>query len=331
MKLDKEVEYLDLKDVENASQFYNDRYKGDYMDEWPIHKKRRIYELLKKLGLPEEGTALDYGCGTGVFTYVIKQALPRWQVWGTDLSTVALKKAQEKNPNCIFFSLDSPALIARKFDFIFSHHVLEHVSDIDETWMQFLQLSKPGTRMLHICPCGNEGSFEYNLCRLRKNGLRQHPKNTFFYEEQGHLRKLDTQQMRLLAAKHGFEVCQENYAWHYYEAIEGLTIEGVNFIRDLTDPTQAVNEEACNQLSRLRMQLQILAILRTPMLIHNQRLQKQKKSFQDYAVIMILQPFTVISWVVDRILKHCANSEWHKRRNDPAGAEMYFMFKCSDC
>ncbi|WP_414566587.1 MULTISPECIES: hypothetical protein [unclassified Anabaena] len=46
---------LELNDINNASQFYNNRYQGDYMDEWPTRKKRRVYELLLELGLPEEG------------------------------------------------------------------------------------------------------------------------------------------------------------------------------------------------------------------------------------------------------------------------------------
>ncbi|MFN6567617.1 class I SAM-dependent methyltransferase [Dendronalium sp. ChiSLP03b] len=331
MELSTEIERLELNDIKNASQFYNNRYEGDYMDEWPTRKKRRVYELLLELGLPEEGIALDFGCGTGVFTSVIKQAFPRWQVCGTDLSSVALEKAKAKNPNCDFFRLDDPTLIYCKFDFIFSHHVLEHVSDIDETWILLSQLSKPGTRMLHICPCGNEGSFEHNLCRLKKNGLRQHPKNTFFYEDRGHLRRLDTQQMRSLAAKYGFDVCLEYYAWHHYEAIEGIIEEGLDYVRYLTDPIQAANDAAQNKLHRLRKQLQTIAMLRTLTDIVNRRQQKPEKSWKDYAVIAILKPLTAIPWLTSRILKWLADNEWHQRRKDPKGAEMYFLFKLSEC
>ncbi len=330
MELSSELQRLNLNDAKNASHFYDNRYEGDYMDEWPLRKKRRVYELLRELDLPEDGIALDFGCGTGVFTSVIKQALPRWQVYGTDLSVIALEKAEAKNPNCNFFSLDAPNLTSLKFDFIFSHHVLEHVSDIDETWMQFSSLSKSGTRMLHICPCGNEGSFEHNLCRLRKDGLRQKPENTFFYEDEGHLRKLDTQKMRCLATKYGFEVCLEYYAWHHYEAIEGITMEGHDYVRYLTDLAQAANGTAQTELRGLRRQLHTITMLRTPSIIVNQRQQKQEKSWKDYAAITILKPLTVISWLTNRILEQLTDSEWHHRRKDPKGAEMYFLFKFSD-
>ncbi|ALF52919.1 hypothetical protein ACX27_08715 [Nostoc piscinale CENA21] len=327
MELTTEMQHLKLNDINNASLFYNNRYEGDYMDEWPTRKKRRVYELLLELGLPEEGVALDFGCGTGVFTSVIKQALPRWQVCGTDLSPVALEKAKAKNLNCDFFTVDNCTLNSFKFDFIFSHHVLEHVLNIDETWIKLLQLSKPGTKMLHICPCGNEGSFEHHICSLRKDGLRQHPQNTFFYEDKGHLRKLDTQQMRVLAAKYGFDICLEYYAWHYYEAIEGITGEGYHYVRYLTDPTQAANDAARNKLQVLRKHLQTIAILRTPTAIIDKQQQKPGKSWKDYVVINILKPLTVISWLTSLILKFLADNEWHQRRKDPKGAEMYFLFK----
>jgi SAM-dependent methyltransferase len=325
------MQRLELNDTKNASQFYDHRYEGDYMDEWPLRKKRRIYELLRELDLPEQGVALDFGCGTGVFTSVIKDALPKWQIYGTDLSRIALEKAKAKNPNCDFFSLDDPTLISLKFDLILSHHVLEHVSDIDETWRQFSQLSKPGTRMLHICPCGNQDSFEYQLCQLRKDGFRQNPENTFFYEDEGHLRKLDTQKMRSLAAKYGFEVCLEYYAWHHYEAIEGITAEGHEYIRFLTNPSQAVDEAALNQLKRLKKHLQIIAMLRTPTIIVNQRQQKPEKAWKDYALLIIFKPLTVISWMTNRILQQLVDNEWNHRRKDPRGAEMYFMCQFSDC
>jgi hypothetical protein len=161
--------------------------------------------------------------------------------------------------------------------------------------------------------------------------LRSNGKNTFFYEEPGHLRKLDTQQMRSLATKYGFDVCLEYYAWHHYEAIEGITAEGRDYVIHLTDPAQAANDAARNKLKGLRNYLQIITMLRTPTSIVNRRQQKQEKSWKDFAAIMILKPLTVISLLTNRILEQLTDSEWHQRRNDSKGAEMYFLFKFSDC
>src|SRR4030043_764330 len=57
--------------------FYQKRYAQSYMDEWPIEKKKRVYQLIRDLGLPNVGKAIDFGCGNGVLTNVIKQALPQ--------------------------------------------------------------------------------------------------------------------------------------------------------------------------------------------------------------------------------------------------------------
>lgn len=32
------------------------------MDEWPIDKKQRVFEVIRTLQLPEGGIALDFGC-----------------------------------------------------------------------------------------------------------------------------------------------------------------------------------------------------------------------------------------------------------------------------
>ena len=69
-------ESLNLNHGKDA-EFYDNWYASGYMDEWPADKKERIFEIITALNLPETGEALDYGCGNGVFTEVIKKALPR--------------------------------------------------------------------------------------------------------------------------------------------------------------------------------------------------------------------------------------------------------------
>ena len=63
----------ELYQKEEAKQFYENRYEKGYMDEWPIDKKQRVLEIINVLNLPENGVALDFGCGNGVFTDVINK------------------------------------------------------------------------------------------------------------------------------------------------------------------------------------------------------------------------------------------------------------------
>lgn len=48
----KQVKTSELKNQDVADQYYEDRYKDGYMDEWPEWKKLRVIELIAELKLP---------------------------------------------------------------------------------------------------------------------------------------------------------------------------------------------------------------------------------------------------------------------------------------
>jgi len=98
----------DLYQKEASEKFYEERYaqkqsflKQEYMSEWGDDKKKRIYELIKSLPLPETGDVIDFGCGVGVFTEIIRQALPKCNIYGSDFSHLAINKAKARYKNCI--------------------------------------------------------------------------------------------------------------------------------------------------------------------------------------------------------------------------------------
>jgi 2-polyprenyl-3-methyl-5-hydroxy-6-metoxy-1,4-benzoquinol methylase len=183
----------ELYDLQVSRDFYEERYDHGYMDEWSVEKKQRVFEVIRSLGLPEKGDALDFGCGNGVLTEVIKQALPpAWNVYGTDLSTIAVENAQERCPSCTFFFAEDKETksVPRQYDFLFTHHVLEHVYDIDPMIDIIDNYLKDKAAMLHVLPCGNADSFERGVCLLRKDGIDAKLQNRFFYEDEGHVRRL---------------------------------------------------------------------------------------------------------------------------------------------
>jgi predicted TPR repeat methyltransferase len=69
----------DLHNKEVAIRFYENRYEEGYMEEWDDLKKTKVKEVILSLGLMEKGKALDFGCGNGVFTAIIKELLPKWE------------------------------------------------------------------------------------------------------------------------------------------------------------------------------------------------------------------------------------------------------------
>jgi len=124
--------------------------------------------------LPDVGEALDFGCGNGVFTDVIKRALPTgWKVYGTDISEIAIENVKKRYPECVFFVADDEEFISKRFDFLFTHHVLEHVYNLAQVLKKINDRLKDESTILHILPCGNEGSFEHSICLLRKDGINK--------------------------------------------------------------------------------------------------------------------------------------------------------------
>lgn len=114
----------------------------------------RSHTLKKKLGLIESfvsrGTILDYGCGTGMFLNTCKEA--GWRSFGfepdSDARTIASKKGLS-----VFNTKESLALElgSAKFDVITLWHVLEHVTDLDDTLSFFKNhLSDKGTLIIAV-------------------------------------------------------------------------------------------------------------------------------------------------------------------------------------
>ena len=101
-----------------------------------LYKSVRNYTLKKKLNLISKyvsrGTILDYGCGTGMFLKVCQDA--GWKSFGMEPDEGARKIASEMGLNTFSDKERIQTYIgAEKFDIITLWHVLEHVTDLEET------------------------------------------------------------------------------------------------------------------------------------------------------------------------------------------------------
>ena len=77
-------------------------------------------------------TVLEVGCGTGVYPIKLKELFVNIKYTGTDISETAIKQCKKNSP-FEFFAGDFIKLnISKKFDFVFSHAVVDHVYDMDE-------------------------------------------------------------------------------------------------------------------------------------------------------------------------------------------------------
>src|SRR5262245_50423663 len=205
--------------------FYEQRYTEGYMEEWPKQKTDRVRELIRELPLPDRGSALEFGCGQGVFTKVLAEALPGWIVRGVDVSSVAIEKARTRYPD-LSFSL-VPDFLDHQFDLVFTHHTLEHVEDLYGTLNQIDRFLKPRAFVLHVLPCGNEGSFEEKVAIARPGGIDPERGYRFFYEDEGHLRRLTTGDLICEYKQRGFSLVREYYACQFWGALEWISADGM--------------------------------------------------------------------------------------------------------
>lgn len=313
----------ELYDKKKSVEFYEARYESGYMDEWPPERKRRLIGIIAGLGLPEHGDALDFGCGQGVLTDVVRQALPGWNIVGTDLSAKAVAIARERYPLCTFVET-----VDRKFDLLFTHHVLEHVFDLDEVLDEMDACLKPQAAMLHILPCGNAGSFEHKVCLLRHDGINEKLEGRFFFEDEGHVRRLTTQRLAALCRARGFGLEQQYYANQHDGAIEWITNSNPRFVLTFTDPANARDDGARDELLGLRRRLAFIAAARFPARLWREVIGGRRKP-KHLLAALLSAPLLPFSWLVDRHWKRRAAAEWEQRRAEPAGSAMTLFFRRS--
>ncbi len=315
-----------LYDKQKAIDYYERLYTYSYMEEWPPETKRKIIEVISSLGLPECGEALDFGCGVGVLTEVVRQALPKWNVYGTDISANAITEARKRHPNCVFFVAGEAAFVEKKFDFVFTNHVLEHVYDLPLALGTIEAFLKPAASLLHILPCGNEGSFEHSVCLLRKDGIDRELENRFFFDDRGHVRRLNTERLSKMYAERGFVLSQGYYDYHYYGAIEYITRQGVRFVWTFTDASQAIDEAAKEKLRKLRRYLGFVTLLRLFAVKFDNARRKRNKTLRNYLVLMAGLLSYIVTGPINAYWKRRAHDEWIARKTDPRGSEMLLYF-----
>ena len=318
-----------LYDQKQSAEFYEDRYEQGYLEEWPIEKKRKIFEVIQDIQLPAKGEALDFGCGNGVLTEIIRQGLPSWKIFGTDISNKAVSNARLSYPKCTFFEANSPDFTQKKFDFVFTNHVFEHVFNLTEVFNQMNEHLKPESSMLHFLPCGNEGSYEYNICQLRKDGTNAELENRFFYEDEGHVRRLTTDEFCKLCQTKDFKLQKEFYSYQYNGAIDWITIESPKFVLMFSDTSQAINKKAKQKLKKVRMYLTFITMLRLPANIITRVLTKKNKQLKHYILLLMALPFFVFSNPIDKYWKRKAREEWDTKKFERNGSEMCLYFKRS--
>jgi SAM-dependent methyltransferase len=315
-----------LYQKEVSKHFYESRYEKGYMKEWPIDKLQRVFEIIRILPLPESGFGLDFGCGNGVFTNILRHALPKWKIYGCDISSNAINNAKNRFPECTFFVSDNDHPIDLKFDFLFSHHVLEHVFDIKKTVNEINDYLKNTSFILHIFPCGNEDSFEYKVCKMKINGINGKMENRFFFEDEGHVRRLTTEQSNRLMSKYEFVLEEDFYSNQYYGTVKWISQASPLRILAFTNPKNTIDKKAYKYLLILRFRFILLFILQLPANLYNRIKLVSNKKLIHYCILIIDFIPAIISYPLYAFVNSKAKIEWNNNKHLKNGSEMYLFY-----
>ena len=102
-----------------------------------------VKQILSKVTINKNSTVLDFGCGTGNYTWAIKKVCNA-HVFGVEPSDGMREKAQEKGVEIEFGKGDHVAIPFDNdfFDLIYMTDVIHHVPDINAMFTEFHRVLK---------------------------------------------------------------------------------------------------------------------------------------------------------------------------------------------
>jgi len=113
-----------------------------------IRRNRYYYKDLKKFlafNVPEGGSILEIGCGTGYLLNVLKPA----RGVGIDISPKMIEIATEEYPHLSFYLMDAENItLDETFDFVIISDTLGYMEDIQRVFKEILKVSTPRTRII---------------------------------------------------------------------------------------------------------------------------------------------------------------------------------------
>lgn len=133
----------------------------------PMHwdRSRAIAdEIIKLIPLRKDWTALEYGAGTGISSFLLKDKLKEITLMDNSAEMVRImnekiESSQVKNLKALNFDLEHNDYTGGSFDLIFTQMVLHHVTDVDSIIIRFSKLLNPGGYLAIADLYEEDGSF----------------------------------------------------------------------------------------------------------------------------------------------------------------------------
>jgi ubiquinone/menaquinone biosynthesis C-methylase UbiE len=141
--------------------------KAAEWDKDPMHWDRSVAitnQIKKLIPLKKQMIALEYGAGTGIASFLLKDYLKEITLMDSSSEMVRvmnekIKTAKVKNLKTLNFDLEYADYKGENFDFIFTQMVLHHVTDIENIIKKFYNLLNPGGYLAIADLYPEDGSF----------------------------------------------------------------------------------------------------------------------------------------------------------------------------
>lgn len=129
---------------------YHTFYEVEKVHWWCVARRDILVDLANHL-MPEGGSLLDVGCGTGFF---IESLGPKFTCAGLDASPLAVQMCRDRGLADVHegSALDLSAVAGKKFDAVCLFDVLEHLDDDAGALEQAKSLLAPGGLLICTVP-----------------------------------------------------------------------------------------------------------------------------------------------------------------------------------
>jgi tRNA (cmo5U34)-methyltransferase len=141
--------------------------KASAWDQNPMHWERSAAisnEIRNLIPVNNEMKALEYGAGTGIASFLLKDYLKEITLMDSSAEMVRITEGKiastgVKNLKVLKLDLENESYTNGKFDLIFTQMVLHHVNDIDSIIEKFRSLLNPGGYLAVADLYEEDGSF----------------------------------------------------------------------------------------------------------------------------------------------------------------------------
>lgn len=133
----------------------------------PIHWDRSSAiagKMKQYLKLPTNQTALEYGAGTGILSFLLKDSLKEITLMDNSMEMVRVMEEKIKDEQVahlkpLFFNLEETAYQGKNFDLVFTQMVLHHVGDVRSILAKFYDLLTINGHLVIADLYPEDGSF----------------------------------------------------------------------------------------------------------------------------------------------------------------------------